>query len=470
MIETTAAGWPSLTDLRARLDRGEVTAGDLVSSCVDRIAAVDPLVRAVLALDPTAAARARESDRRIAAGAARPLEGVPVLVKDNIDTAGLATTAGSRVLAGEPPRRDADVVVRLRRAGAVVLGKTNLSEWGNFRSTGAVEGWSAVGGQTRNPHALDRSPGGSSSGSAAAVAAGMAPLALGTETDGSVVVPAALTGVVGVKPALGLLPGRGVVPVSRAQDTVGVLAGSTADAAACLGALTGLTPPPAPPTTGLRLGLWRGRRMNPAVHAELDRVTEELRHAGAVVVPVELPWDVPRLVDGLDALFAEFRVGLEGYLTARRAPVTTLAGLVEANLRDPVELSLFGQDVLERAAALTDEQLGEAAAKRARARWWAQDAVAGVLAEHDLTAIVAPTTEPAWLLDHGGDPVVRNTTTIPALAGLPNATVPAGFIGALPFGVSVFGPRDTFAALAVAATVEAVCGDLRLPGFSPVAG
>ncbi|QFZ21614.1 amidase family protein [Saccharothrix syringae] len=472
MIETTAAaGWPSLTELRGRLHRGETTAGELLSACLDRIGALDPLVRAVLAVDPTARAQARESERRIAAGTARPLEGVPVLVKDNIDTAGLATTAGSRLLAGSPPRRDADVVTRLRRTGAVLLGKTNMSEWGNFRSTGATEGWSAVGGQTWNPHVLDRSPGGSSSGSAAAVAAGMAPLALGTETDGSVVVPAALTGVVGVKPALGLLPGRGVVPVSRVQDVVGVLAGTVSDAAGCLAALTGLPPRAPVPVRGLRLGLWRGRRMNQEVLARLDLVADELRLAGVVVVPVELPWEVPPLVDGMDALLAEFRVGLEGYLAARRAPVGSLADLLAGNSRDALELSLFGQDVLERAAGVTAEQVAEAGPKRARARRWARDAVDRVLAEHSLTAVVAPTSEPAWRVDHGaGDPPARNTSTIPALAGLPNLTVPTGFIGALPFGVSVFGPADTFAALAVAEAVEAVCGERRAPAFLPTTG
>ena len=465
MIETTAAQWPSLTELRARLKGGELTAAGLLAACLDRIGEVDPLVRAVLALDPTARDQARESDSRIAAGRARPLEGVPVLVKDNIDTAGLATTAGSRLLAGSPPRADADVVVRLRRAGAVVVGKTNLSEWGNFRSTGGVEGWSAVGGQTRNPHVLDHSPGGSSSGSAVAVATGMAPLALGTETDGSIVVPAALNGVVGVKPALNLLPGRGIVPVSRVQDAVGVLASSVADAATCLAALTGGPAVRAIPAHGLRIGLWHGRRMHDAVRSEVDRVAERLRAAGVVVVPVELPWDAPPLIAGMDALLAEFRIGLEGYLAARGGPVTSLADVLAGNRSDPVELSLFGQDVLERAAEVTDEQLAEASAKRAQARWWARDAIGAVLADHALAGIVAPTSEPAWRLSPDGDPLTRNTSTIPAMAGVPNVTVPTGLLGRLPFGMSVFGPRDTFEALALAATLEEVCGDRRAPGF-----
>ncbi|MCE6996507.1 amidase [Saccharothrix sp. S26] len=465
MTETTAAQWPSLNDLRSRLADGALTATGLLSACLDRIAEVDPLVRAVLALDPTARGQARESDSRIAAGRARPLEGVPVLVKDNIDTAGLASTAGSRLLAGTPPRADADVVLRLRRAGAVVVGKTNLSEWGNFRSTSGVEGWSAVGGQTRNPHVLDHSPGGSSSGSAVAVATGMTPLALGTETDGSIVVPAALNGVVGVKPALGLLPGRGIVPVSRVQDTAGVLAPSVADAAACLAALTGRPTAPAIPAHGLRIGLWRGRKMNDAVLSEVDRVAERLRAAGVVVVPVELPWDAPPLIAGMDALLAEFRLGLDGYLAARGGPVTSLADVLAGNRSDPVELSRFGQDLLERATEVTAEQLAEASANRARARWWARDAIGALLAEHALAGIVAPTSEPAWRLSSDGDPLARNTSTIPAMAGVPNVTVPTGSLGRLPLGTSVFGPRDTFEALALAATVEEVCGDRRAPGF-----
>ncbi|ROP35961.1 amidase family protein [Saccharothrix texasensis] len=466
MTETTAAEWPSLTDLRARLTGRELTADGLLSACLDRISDVDPLVRAVLALDPTARAQAAESDSRIAAGRARPLEGVPVLVKDNIDTAGLASTAGSRLLAGTPPSADADVVIRLRRAGAVVVGKTNLSEWGNFRSTGGVEGWSAVGGQTRNPHALDHSPGGSSSGSAVAVATGMVPLALGTETDGSIVVPAALNGVVGVKPALGLLPGRGIVPVSRVQDTAGVLAPSVVDAATCLAALTGGPAVRPIPARGLRIGLWHGRRMNDAVLTGVARVAERLRAAGVVVVPVELPWDAPPLIAGMDALLAEFRIGLDGYLAARGGPVTSLAELVEGNRKDAVELSLFGQDVLERAAEVTEEQLAGASAKRAQARWWARDAIAAVLADHALAGIVAPTSEPAWRLSPEGDPLTRNTSTIPAMAGMPNVTVPTGLLDHLPFGMSVFGPRDTFEALTLAAAVEAVCGDRRAPRLS----
>ncbi len=458
MTDLRTPVWPSLSDLRAALGRQELRAVDLVTRCHERIAAVDPVVRAVAALDPTARACAAESDRRFAAGTARPLEGVPVLVKDNIDTAGLATTAGSRLLT-RPPERDADVVTLLRAAGAVVIGKTAMTEWGNFRSTAAIEGWSAVTGQTENPFAPGHSPWGSSSGSAVAVATGMAPVALGTESDGSIVCPAAVTGVVGVKPARGLLPGRGVVPISPAVDTVGVLCCSVADAQ---DVLTALGMPPAPPVTGLRVGYWPGRRMDAEVLAVADRVLADLVAAGATVVPVELPFDVPVLVGALEALIAEFRPALEGYLATRRGAPPTLDAVIAANAADPVELALFGQDLFEQAAAVTEEARADAVAKRAAAREWALTEVRAALG--DLAAILAPTSSPAWPVDPAvPPPVVRTTSTFAALAGLANVTVPMGSVGPLPVGLSVFGPATTEATLGVAAEVARVCGPRPVP-------
>ncbi|MGV9878481.1 amidase family protein [Streptomyces sp. NPDC003006] len=470
MTEPTGAEstgpWPSLAELgeRLRLPRRDVRAVravDLVESCLGRIAAVDPWVNAVYAVDPTARAQARDSDRRLAAGGGRPLEGVPVLVKDNVDTRGLATAAGSPLLMEHPPASDADVVGLLRAAGAVVVGKTNLSGWGNFCSVDGIEGWSGTGGQTWNPHALDHSPGGSSSGSAAAVAAGLAPLAIGTETDGSVVCPASVTGIVGVKPELGLLPTGGIVPISTVLDTPGVLAGSCADAAACLAALTGEIPSGPVGVAGLRLGVWPGRRMAPAAREALDRTVTALAAAGATVIPVELPLESSVLEDALDALVAEFRPGVEHYLAGRGGAPPTLAALIEATraLEAP-----FGQDLFERALAVTDEQRAEAPAKRARARQWARTLLHDAMSGHGLSAVIAPTSDPAWPVDHaGGDRRARNTSTVPALAGYPHITVPAGPHDALPVGVSVFGPPRTRDALAIAAAVETVCGPRPIP-------
>ncbi|WP_394437528.1 amidase family protein [Streptomyces sp. SGAir0957] len=460
MTDLTAA-WPALAPLRRQLRRRETSAVGLVELCHTRIAALDPELHAVLALDPSAMARARAADRRYAQGRARPLEGVPVLVKDNIDTRGLATTAGSPLLAAVPPQADAAVVALLRGAGAVVVGKTNLSEWGNYRSTRGIEGWSGVGGQTWNPHAAGYSPAGSSSGSAVAVAAGLAPLAVGTETDGSVVCPASVTGVVGVTPERGLLPLAGIVPVSPALDTPGVLAGCVDDAVTVLTALAGEPPVRVPPPTHLRLGVWAGQSMHPAAERVIDQVATRLSASGAVVRPVGLAVDADVFRAALDALAAEFRPALEAYLATRRGAPSTLAALIEGNGVLPAP---FGQDLFERAQAVTGHRRAAAAAKRARARHWARKVLGEVLATHAVSAIIAPTSDPAWPVDHrGGDRPARNTTTLPALAGFPNVSVPAGTHGPLPVGVSVFGPARTHDVLAIAGAVEAVCGPRPLP-------
>jgi len=442
-----------------------VSAVDLVLGCLRRIAEVDGAIHAVLAADPTAMIQARECDQRLAAGSARPLEGIPVLVKDNVDTAGVATTAGSRLLAGRPPSTDADIVRLLRAAGAIILGKTNLSEWGNFRSTSSSEGWSAVGGQTRNPYVLDRSPWGSSSGSAAAVAAGIAPLAIGTETDGSLVRPAAACGVVGLKPAFGLLPNRGIVPISSVQDTPGVLAGTVADAAYALAALTSVPMPDIDTgITGRRIGVWPGTRPTRNAVDRLARVADMLADAGAKVVQVEIPVDPDRFEDGLSATIAEFAPSLNAYLRTRPDAPADLAAVLDANRADPRELALFGQDLMELAATVTDGDRVLAHTRRARAKAWARQVLDDALAP-GLDCVIAPTGPPAWPIDHEvGDPFVRTTSTVPALAGRPNISVPVGLDGDLPVGVSVFGPADTAAVVRIAAGVSA-CWPRSTPRF-----
>ncbi|MGW1129122.1 amidase family protein [Streptomyces sp. NPDC002526] len=462
MTETThPRAFPAIPELQAGLRTGRLTSVALTRRCLDRITEVNPLVRAVLAVDETALDQAAASDRRHAAGAGLgPLDGIPVLVKDNIDTAGLASTAGSRLLAGRPPRRDAEVVSRLRAAGAVMLGKTNLSEWANFRSTRATEGWSGVGGQTCNPYGAHRSPGGSSSGSAVAVATGMAPLALGTETDGSVVAPAGLCGVVGVKTETGLLPLDGIVPISQVQDTVGLLAARLSDAALTLAVLTGRPLPQDDAPDGLRLGLWRVPRMPGETETVLKSAAEELRAAGATVLPVDFAVERQTLEDGLLAMYAEFRPSLEAYLRDRDGAPQTLAALIEGNRADPVELSLFGQDLFEQAQLLGEEERERAVHARSRSKRQARALIDGTLREHRIDALLAATNEPAPRIDYElGDPGAPGSSTPAALAGYPNVTLPLDRRGGLPVGVSVFGPPETSRLLPVALRIEQAWAD-----------
>ncbi|MFE5294980.1 amidase family protein [Streptomyces sp. NPDC056632] len=458
--ESRVSGFPALTDLHERLRGGTLTSTALTRLCLDRIAAVNPVLGAVLAVDATALEQAAAADRRYAAGTPLgPLDGIPVLVKDSIDTAGLASTAGSRLLAVAPPRGDAAVVERLRRAGAVVLGKTNLTEWSSFRTTQGCEGWSAVGGQTVNPYSPQRTASGSSSGSAVAVATGMAPLAVGAETDGSIVSPAGICGVVGLKPTPGTLPLDGVVPVSDTEDSVGLLAGRVADAALALGVLTSDAPAagaaPGPlGGAGRRLGLWRVPRMPAQVSAVLDAAAGSLRAAGFTLVDVEIDIDREILVDGLRAMYAEFTPSLEKYLAGRDGVPSTLAEIVEANRADPVELSLFGQDLFETVLGLTDADRAKAEGCRARAVERAVELLDGTLRRYGVEAVVAPTNEPAWLVDHQlGDPYSPGSSTLPALARRPNVTVPAAH-GGLPVGVSLFGPAEESRLLGLALEAE----------------
>ncbi|WP_405958480.1 amidase family protein [Streptomyces phaeochromogenes] len=433
----------------------------LTRRCLSRIERYDPLVNAVLTLDPTALEQAARAERRRDRA---PLAGVPVLVKDNIDVADLDCTAGSRLLIGAPPARDAPVVGRLRAAGAIVLGKTNLSEWGNFRSQDAPEGWSAVGGQTRNAHAPDRSPWGSSAGSAVAVAAGMTPLALGTETDGSIVCPAGANGVVGVKPEPGLLPSGGVVPIAPAQDSVGVFATRLRDAALCLAELTGRTDLSAAPArlAGRRFGLWHTPGLP---RLALRAVASALRAAGAELVEVDFPEHSGLMLAEVVAMQAGFPEAVAGYLRTRPGVPDSLAGLIAANRADPEELRLFDQGVFEASAALSaaDRALRAEAGRQARAR--ARRLLDDTLRRVD--AVLAPTNPPAWRLEPGRpDPRPATSSVLAALAGYPNVSIPAAKDGGLPLGVSVFGPPKLADLLPLAAAVEQSCPAYRAPALT----
>ncbi|HVA61140.1 MAG TPA: amidase [Mycobacteriales bacterium] len=489
----------SIAELQRQLGDGGLTSVELVGRLMQRIEDIDtsgPRIRSVLASNPDAAADAERLDAERSAGRVRgPLHGIPVLVKDNIDTIGaLPTTAGSTALVTSAPTTEATVVSRLRAAGTIVLGKTNLSEWANIRSNQSASGWSAVGGLTVNPHALDRSAGGSSSGSGAAVAAGLSPIALGTETDGSILCPAALCGVVGVKPTVGLTSRAGVVPISHTQDTVGPLARSVRDAALVLDVIAG--PDPRDPMTagapdggyrdqldrgaaGLRVGVARpmtwGR--HPALDALAEAATAALASAGAVIVgDVEL--DAPETLgdDEFTVLLHEFKAEVEGYLATRGGHCpTTLAAVIEHNTEDPRELAWFGQDMFERAA--TTQGLGapeylEALARCRRAG--REDGIDRVLAEHRLDALIAPAYPPAWKIDLvNGDPGgLYSMSQLPAVAGYPAVTVPIGLVHGLPVGLALFGTAWSEAVLLrLALAVEDGLGPGPAPQFrAPAAG
>lgn len=458
----------TIPDLAARLDRGEITAGELTEAYLGRIEAIDqtgPTLGSVIEVNPDAVDIAGDLDRERREGRVRgPLHGIPLLVKDNLDTADrMKTTAGSLALLDARPTRDATVVERLRAAGAVLLGKTNLSEWANFRSTRSSSGWSARGGQCRNPYVLDRNPCGSSSGSGVAVAANLCVAAIGTETDGSIVCPSSVNGVVGIKPTVGLASRAGIVPISHTQDTPGPMARSVADAAAVLAAIAG--PDPGDPATaaapasvalaapldrdglrGARIGVARNMAgFHDRVDALFEQALATLRGSGADLVD---PADVPHASEleepELEVLLFEFKTDLDAYLGSVGGDVPrTLADLMAFNDAHPEEeLRFFGQELLEKANArgpLTDPDYLEALATCLRLS--RDEGLDRVFSEHRVGAIVAPSGGPAWLTDHlNGDHYVGGNTTPAAVAGYPSISVPMGFVGELPVGLSFIGP------------------------------
>ncbi|MFI9811481.1 amidase family protein [Saccharothrix variisporea] len=446
------------------LEAGRLTSVELTRAYLERVETVDRLIGSVLAVHPDALRQAAESDRRRALGRSRgPLDGIPVLLKDNIDTAGLATTAGSRALC-VPPSTDARLVTRLYAAGAVVLGKTAMSEWGNFRSPWSTSGWSGVGGQTRNPHVLDRSPSGSSSGSAAAVAASLAQVAVGTETDGSIVSPAGHTGVVGFKPTFGRIDGTGIVPLSSRQDTPGPIARHVVDAAILMSVLDGVDYTDAVTADvlpGARVGVWCPSGADPVLESAVD----VLRRHGATVVEVDLPGQDELRAAELAALTSEFKHDLENYLATRTGVPRTLRELIEFNEADPVELGGFGQELFfdaEKAPPITDPGYLD---QRRTATVRARRSIDDVLAAHRLDVVMAPTNGPAWPIA-AGDPSGGGTARPAAVAGYPSATVPAGFSGPLPIGMSFLaGHGADGLVLGFAAAFERATRARRAPAY-----
>jgi amidase len=450
-----------------------LTSAMITQQYLDRIAAIDhsgPSVNSVIEVNPEALADAARLDAERQAGKSRgPLHGVPILIKDNIDTGDrMRTSAGSLALADMPAPRDAYVVERLRAGGAVILGKTNCSEWANFRSSHSTSGWSGRGGQTRNPYALDRNPCGSSSGTGAAISANLAMVGVGTETDGSVVCPATANGLVGLKPTVGLLSRSGIIPISASQDTAGPMTRTVRDTAILLNAMIGVDPADhttamipdggaADFTTFLSSGGLSGARLGvlrryfgglPALDQLMEDSLTALRDAGAVIVdPVEIV-TVPKLgAPEFEVLLYEFKDGLNRYLAGRgdSTKYHTLAELIEFNKANAAkEMPWFGQETFE--LAQKKGPLTEAAYRRALAecrRLARAEGIDATLRRFRLDAMVCPTGGPAWVTDlvngdHFGS--AGDSSTPAAVAGYPHITVPAGFIDGLPVGLSFMGP------------------------------
>ncbi|MBP7705282.1 MAG: amidase [Caulobacter sp.] len=451
-------------------DLGPTGAGNILAMYLRRIARIDPQLGAVIAVNPDARAQAAASDRRwTGAGKLGPLDGVPILVKDNIETLDpMPTTAGSLALAGNLAGRDAPVIARLRAAGVVILGKTNLSEWANIRSDDSLSGWSAVGGQTRNPYGEGRSPCGSSSGSGAAVAAGLAWGAIGTETDGSITCPAAVNGLVGLKPTVGLVSRAGIVPISATQDTAGPMTADVRSAALLLNAMAGSDP--GDPATadadarrtdyaealdhdalrGARIGVMRyAAGFHPGTDKAFEAALGVLKARGATLVEIpEFPKRDEIGRNELVVLMTELKAGLNAYLASTdpaKVKTRTLAEVIAFNrAHADREMALFGQELFERAEATRG--LDDPAYLKAKAdayRLAGPEGIDALLATYQVSALVGPTLAPAWLID----PVLKDRYVggdaghAAAVAGYPHLTVPMGLVQGLPVGLSFVGPK-----------------------------
>lgn len=486
-----------ILQLQTSMQSGKLTAQGLCRFYLERIKRLDqqgPTLRSVIELNPDALKIAAERDAERRQGKLRgPLHGIPVLLKDNIATGDqMKTSAGSLAIAHFPADKDAYIVTLLRAAGAVILGKTNLSEWANFRSTHSYSGWSARGGLTRNPYVLDRNTSGSSSGSGAACAANLATLCIGTETDGSIVSPASVCGVVGVKPTVGLLSRSGIVPISASQDTAGPMTRNVRDAALALSAMTGRDASDeasgrmpdsamADYSKGLSLDGLRGARIgvvrsafgnHPQLTTLINQALEVMKKAGATIIdPVELGSVDP--ASELEVLYHEFKDGLNRYLPAyaSREPVKTLADVIAWNQQHAEqELSAFDQDIMERAQK--SGGLNSIAYQNARANCLRASRSEGIdlaLQQNKLDALVAPTGDPAWLTDVvNGDRTGVSFSTVAAVAGYPHITVPTGFINELPVSISFVGTAWSEATLfKLAYAYEQASPQRRAPRYLP---
>lgn len=455
-----------IAGLQAKFADGTLTSHALVQAYLDRIAAIDdagPMLRAVIETNPRALQEADARDAERKAGKVRgPLHGIPVLLKDNIDATPMVNSAGSLALAAHRPKNDAFLVAKLRDAGAVILGKTNLSEWANFRSSRSTSGWSARGGQTRSPYALDRNPCGSSSGTGTAIAANLATVGIGTETDGSIICPAAVAALVGIKPTVGLVSRSGIIPISHSQDTAGPMARTVADAVAVLTAIAGVDTADDATTgsathaaidyaahlkpdalKGARIGVLRkSMGYQPGVDAATERAIAAMQAAGATIVDAEIPtagqWDE----DEFKVLLYEFKAGLDAYLASSGAPVKSLADLITYDKANATkEMPWFAQEIFEQAQA--KGPLTDAAYLKARDDARALAGPKGIdaaLRAHKLDALIAPSMSPAWLTDPvNGDHFTGAGYGAAAVARYPSITVPMGDVQGLPVGITFMG-------------------------------
>ncbi len=491
----------SIAELQRRMGSGQETARSLVEKYLARIQEIDrqgPELRSVIEINPEALPISDSLDQeRSSTGARGPLHGIPILLKDNIDTADrMTTTAGSLALEGSIPLKDSYVARKLRQAGVVLLGKTNLSEWANFRSTHSSSGWSGRGGQCRNPYFLNRNPCGSSSGSGAATSANLCAAAIGTETDGSVLCPSTANGIVGIKPTVGLVSRVGIIPIAHSQDTAGPMARTVADAAAILGALTGIDPHDshtlasqgrsqtdysrfldASGLQGARIGL---ARQYLGFHPAVDRIVGEsvaaMKSQGAEIIdPADIPTHGQWRETELEVMLYEFKANLNTYLAGLRASsqVRSLEDLIRFNEENKErEMPYFGQELFIRAqekGPLSEKKYREALATNHRLT--RERGIDKVMDEHRLDAIVAPTGGPAWVTDLvNGDHYGGGSSSPAAVSGYPSITVPAGFVHGLPVGISFFGRAWTEGVLIrVAYAFEQVTQVRLVPQFRPTA-
>ena len=484
----------TIADLQAAMQSGKWSSRQITQKYLDRIATVDKTINSVIETNPDALSIADAMDKERKAGKVRSnLHGIPVLIKDNIDTADkMKTTAGSLALLDAPtPRSDAFLVQKLREAGAVIIGKTNLSEWANFRSNDSSSGWSGRGGQTHNPYILDRNPCGSSSGSGAAIAANLAAVAVGTETDGSILCPSSINGIVGFKPTLGLVSRSGVIPIAHSQDTAGPMTRTVTDAAILLSAMVGADSSDSITTTaktekdytkflaadglkGARIGVARqyfGR--NERVDKVLDAALQVLKTGGATLVDVTFP-TLGKFGDAeFEVLLYEFKEDLNKYLQNRGGQYKTLTDLIKFNEDNKdKEMPYFGQDIFIKADAKPNLEDRAYRLALLQSKVMTQDqGIDAVIKKDNLDAIFAPSNSPTWMIDLvSGDcgSGYVGSSSLAAVAGYPNITVPAGFISELPVGVSFFGGAFTEPKLIkIAYAFEQATKARRAPKFLP---
>jgi amidase len=459
----------TILQLQDAIKSGKISARWLTEAYIKRIEQIDksgPAINSVIEINPEAVDIADALDReRKEKGARGPLHGIPILIKDNIDTADrMMTTAGSLALVGSKPAQDAFVAERLRKAGAVILGKTNLSEWANFRSSQSTSGWSGRGGQTKNPYALDRNPCGSSSGSGAAAAANLCAGAIGTETDGSIVCPSTHCSLVGIKPTLGLVSRAGIIPIAHTQDTAGPMTRNVTDAVIILGALTGIDPRDAMTNEskgkmlsdytkyldkeglrGARIGVHRkSMGFNDKVDELMNEMIKVLKERGAFIVdPADLIIPGEFYETELQVLMYEFKTDLNAYLGSLgpSSPVHSLKEVIDFNEKNrEKEMPYFGQDILIKSEAkgpLTSKEYLDAMKKNKELS--REKGIDLVIKTHKLDAIIAPTGSPAWLTDYiNGDHFIGGYSSASAVSGYPHITVPAGYVSGLPIGISFF--------------------------------